>query len=52
MKATLWCLITLIFSSGAMMAGLHSENIWIGYGLGFLAWIIFIWGVEYRSNKA
>jgi hypothetical protein len=52
MKATLWCLITLIFSSGAMMAGLHSENIWIGYGLGFLAWILFIWRVNRRSKKA
>lgn len=52
MKTTLWCLITLIFSSGAMMAGLNSGNIWIGYGLAGVAWILFIWGVNRRSKKA
>ena len=52
MRTVFYGLITLVFCFGAMMGGLNSGNIWIGYGLAFVAIWLFARGWMSRDRKA
>lgn len=52
MRTVIYGLITLIFCFGAMMGGLNSGNIWIGYGIALVAILIFVRGWRSRERKA
>jgi hypothetical protein len=52
MKTAILGLITLIFSGCAMMAGLNSGNIWTGYGLAAVVWLLFIRHCKRRKKQA